>query len=1150
MEFSRDGSRLAVAGGLPDYNLTVYDTELGVQLRGIGEKLPDKNVKKLLFKPDSSSCFALLAESGFFVYEIEQAGDYDEREVVVSYKLKCKSLEQNIAANDILWDKQGRLLVLDKVGSRVVIYNTRQENLIEVGQKDLPAEPLAMLLTQTQLIVSLADCSLKWYEYSLENEGNKKDIGSTIGKEPEQEIVSDKGAFSHMVYNGQMTKILATTADNMVFAIPSEAQCEEEEEEQADALGREGEVVAKAKPKAIPIRLGDFITSRIVGVKELPESTQAVTLADNKEVCIWELINMQQMSKFALRTQPTCLQIDMRGGVAFIGCMDGTVHVLDLSDRTNIRLVNIIKLYNNPITNIRRSPEGNMLVVYSCSEKGLYLVSTSPIDNFPVIAYLPLVAKASSVDWYQPESATLKIVALLQNSLLVCLTPPADSARGLRMELEKLPATYSVVDNHMRHLLCASTGEILVTGADRQVKKYEAPDMMYMDINMQKPTLAPAGEYPGHGLEIQCWDISCDAKLLVSGSKDGTYQVRMLSALGQPKEGKSHSVHQGGITSVSFSSVRNVFYLGGGDGSFMTINMSKDLPPTMPITPLPEDFDETLRGLPEIKEEDQVSDKIMLERWREEQVAREQEQKEKLKASVKEELRSIRDSLKTLLDKNAEVQDIERLDREEFLIDRQRKTRMIEDCEQESVKLRKLAAKENLRNEVLWSRMKERTWDTMEVQSTGCRSLFTDQIMFNFQIRKQTNCETSFYTKLANMRRLEIKDAMERRAEELLVDSTDFSTESEHYVVNRFRNQPTVKEEVQERLHKTADQPLGFTLVLTAAKAGPLEKEKLAYKYRRPGMARRGKGIITDAEDMFGKDKKEDQAEEDIRLVVKQAKKEVEYYRKMWKTLDGYELLYEPFELQSNARKRAQIYFIKEIIRRMKKEFNKEFEELCNSKSEQISIINEKNQKIEELLKDLKESMDKFDIAKDKREQPEKILKVEETDVKIPKYLTKEEREKLEEEKRKEEERIRALQSDTLGRRGILKMMDGVLEVKREFDELEKALVRQPWMDLPENQMTESQRQEYTKFRQMEEDLKERKLNQQKAWRQELNKARNEIEDICQKFEERMNKLAKKKHFVQLRIYEQELYIIRLCLSLFEERLLRESKEYSSIAHQ
>ena len=53
---------------------------------------------------------------------------------------------------------------------------------------------------------------------------------------------------------------------------------------------------------------------------------------------------------------------------------------------------------------------------------------------------------------------------------------------------------------------------------------------------------------------------------------------------------------------------------------------------------------------------------------------------------------------------------------------------MVEERDQECVKLRKLAAKENLRNEVLRQRIKERTWDTMEIQSTGCKSLNTEKI--------------------------------------------------------------------------------------------------------------------------------------------------------------------------------------------------------------------------------------------------------------------------------------------------------------------------------------------------------------------------------------------------------------------------------------
>lgn len=48
---------------------------------------------------------------------------------------------------------------------------------------------------------------------------------------------------------------------------------------------------------------------------------------------------------------------------------------------------------------------------------------------------------------------------------------------------------------------------------------------------------------------------------------------------------------------------------------------------------------------------------------------------------------------------------------------------------------------------------------------------------------------------------------------------------------------------------------------------------------------------------------------------------------------------------------------------------------------------------------------------------PEKVLNVEPEEVGFERYLTKEEREKLEEERRKEEERIRLLNADDAGAR-------------------------------------------------------------------------------------------------------------------------------------
>lgn len=66
-------------------------------------------------------------------------------------------------------------------------------------------------------------------------------------------------------------------------------------------------------------------------------------------------------------------------------------------------------------------------------------------------------------------------------------------------------------------------------------------------------------------------------------------------------------------------------------------------------------------------------------------------------------------------------------------------------------------------------------------------------------------------------------------------------------------------------------------------------------------------------------------------------------------------------------------------------------------------------------------------------ENPKLILDVKESEVKVEKYLTKEERAILEEEQRKTAEREAALKGDNVGRRGLYAMLGGVdLVLKKE----------------------------------------------------------------------------------------------------------------------
>jgi hypothetical protein len=114
-----------------------------------------------------------------------------------------------------------------------------------------------------------------------------------------------------------------------------------------------------------------------------------------------------------------------------------------------------------------------------------------------------------------------------------------------------------------------------------------------------------------------------------------------------------------------------------------------------------------------------------------------------------------------------------------------------------------------------------------------------------------------------------------------------------------------------------------------------------------------------------------------------------------------WDLIYEPYDLYSNPRKRMQIELLREVIFELKRDYNKEFDQLERFKEDQIFLIKEKNELIKELLANLKTEDELFQPDHHILENPEHIFDVKESEVTVERYLTKEERAKVEEERRK-----------------------------------------------------------------------------------------------------------------------------------------------------
>ena len=134
-----------------------------------------------------------------------------------------------------------------------------------------------------------------------------------------------------------------------------------------------------------------------------------------------------------------------------------------------------------------------------------------------------------------------------------------------------------------------------------------------------------------------------------------------------------------------------------------------------------------------------------------------------------------------------------------------------------------------------------------------------------------------------------------------------------------------------------------------------------------------------------------------------------------------------------------------DCIHRLRETFNKQFDEVYTKKENEISKIRDKNKRIRSIVEYLNLEDEIFNPDMGVVEKPELLLKVEDSEITVEKYLTPEQQKQLDEERKLEEERLARERLDNWRERGLDKMMGGVLEIKKE-DELKKDVPKPAFM--------------------------------------------------------------------------------------------------------
>jgi len=115
-----------------------------------------------------------------------------------------------------------------------------------------------------------------------------------------------------------------------------------------------------------------------------------------------------------------------------------------------------------------------------------------------------------------------------------------------------------------------------------------------------------------------------------------------------------------------------------------------------------------------------------------------------------------------LLAENEKVTDIERLERDDFVIDVEKSEQINQEGENICEEIRKEADKTTLKLELLKERVQQSTWDKMEVQNKAVCSIKGEMLVFNYGIRKRAAEEQRRLNQVINFRRNELREKLKR----------------------------------------------------------------------------------------------------------------------------------------------------------------------------------------------------------------------------------------------------------------------------------------------------------------------------------------------------------------------------------------------------
>jgi len=1073
-----------------------------------------------------------------YIPDQEEAAVYQDIHYYDPPKLK----EDNEEYSNVVWHYDDSLFVGTSSGTVVHVMVQFEEEgdrtivkFFEKARITCLGKITNLLISQLHLIVTTTENILEFFE--------KNEQGGLKGDTTTKEIPFKSGEIGKIFFSQDMLEMYISNENGQLFLLPQPAEkmLDEDYEDEEVEDNQKREKVVMVQPELIL----EHSTAAIVFVKVIKKTNFFLSIDANGFIFVYNIETGEKVTKLSLQCTPTTADMNTAGNLVFVGTEMGCIKVIDFEDPTNPRCVMVKKVTKiHAIKKLSISNDDKMLAVIYKEERQVLILSAVPKDRLRFYGYSVMPGTVEDLSWSRlinapiPEPYKHMVEILVRNGLILAMAIPYDGELMDTLEefdSEKCALFGRRIDHDMNKIVVnPQTGEIFCTGEQLFFLKYEQPTVYLpnMDKKVKQPDY-PAGQIEAHDLCSTCITTSGKHNEFISGAKDGSVLV-VNSNTTETTSFFAHGYKSGGVSYCSLNSKNKVILTGGYDGSVYVFFRKGYLIKEKQKIGY---GDNAATNLASLKIENDSSIrfyKVILEA--EDQLAK-AEEKERIQASLRGELLKIKSRLNELLNANKNADDIEKLERDEFCLDLKSREQMLSKAVDDVQSIIENARFQNLRQELLHSKIMQNTYSKLKANLKTITGLEENTLITNFPLLKPQPDKLEKLRMLKNLRFMEIKEKEWRKSKKRpeYISLESLSKKPIKYIVNPVSGKQEIilldhekreEERQQTKLQAQLDTELGGRANNdneNEQDMPPLTGYRLKRKERVQRKQKKRMGVQMN------------QNEDDGRGIEWEFKDEEEGGLTHW------DYLYGALELFTRKRKQTQVHLLREIIIAIKSRFNKEFDIYLKMRNDRIEQIQEKNNQIKEVMEDLDEDVEMGEYLSNIIENPEKVLTVEDGEVPFQKYVTKAERAETEKKRLEEELRLKKLQQDDAGIRALKQMMNNTLEEKKDNNDVQE-LVEEDWMKLDPKNMSNEQRQKLEDFEAKKAQLLDERTKIIKKRKQDLKKLQKKIEEIKKTFDRKLFVLFTKRMEYQYRVYEQQMYVIKL-----KQSLLGENRNYEDL---